>query len=366
MDVQKFSALMAKLRKDRGLTQKQAAQHFGVSDKSVSKWERGETMPDVSLFPEIAEFYGISIDDLMRGELSGLEEERLSKNSSTHRDNVAKKYGVLFAVADTFFALAFSAWLVVGFFTDNGWKNVIFSFVILVFTAGIAIGHAIFTKKNKASCKKYSLIVFFHFLAAAVLFITCSGLFARVSEIVSAGVIVAAVLAVYLCYLCRERKIVGLLIRFRADIIIVAVLIAAVYFFLPFSVLKAENPYFQIKITVWRALDTMGTVGTIPLFLLLLCSVAYTLAAVNMNKPSLTIFLSWLPPVVLTVMICKAAESRLVESYGENMGVGIIPTVAGPFLLYGLLVAVAVSFVLYRLSARTRKKVQVHDNPAEG
>lgn len=161
----------------------------------------------------------------------------------------------------------------VGFFTDNGWKNVIFSFVMLVFTAGIAIGYAIFTKKNKVSCKKYSLIVFFHFLAAAVLFIACSGLFARVSEIVSAGVIVAAVLAVYLCYLCREKKIVGLLIRFRADIIIVAVLIAAVYFFLPFSVLKAENPYFQIKITVWRALDTIGTVGTIPLFLLLLCSV---------------------------------------------------------------------------------------------
>lgn len=369
MDVQKFSALITKLRKDRGLTQKQVAQHFGVSDKSVSKWERGETMPDVTLFPEIAEFYSISIDDLMRGEQVDEEKSDIQKCSRTFRSNFAKKYGLLFAAADIFLVIAFSAWLTVGFFTDNGWKDIFFSIALLIFTVGIMIGYINLVKKSKeagGSNKRYSYAVFFHCLVAASLFIACSGLFVGFSRILSAVIIITGVFVVYLCYINRETKIVERMIRYKTGIVVPAVLIAAVYFFLPFSVLKAENPYFQIKITVWKALDTMGTVGTIPLFLLLLCSVAYTLAAVNMNKPSLTIFLAWLPPVVLTVMICKAAESRLLEYYGENMGVGIIPTVAGSFLLYGLLVSVAVSFVLYRLSARTRKKVQAHDNPAEG
>ena len=41
MDVSKFAETIARLRKEKGLTQKQLAEQFGVSDRSVSKWERG-------------------------------------------------------------------------------------------------------------------------------------------------------------------------------------------------------------------------------------------------------------------------------------------------------------------------------------
>lgn len=59
---------IALLRKSRGLTQKQLAEMLHVSDKAVSRWERSESAPDLSLIPMIADLFGISCDDLLRGE----------------------------------------------------------------------------------------------------------------------------------------------------------------------------------------------------------------------------------------------------------------------------------------------------------
>ncbi len=53
------------LRKEKGITQEQAAAVFGVSAQSVSKWETGVTCPDITLLPAIAEYYQVSIDELL-------------------------------------------------------------------------------------------------------------------------------------------------------------------------------------------------------------------------------------------------------------------------------------------------------------
>lgn len=55
-------------RKASGLTQLELAQRFNYSDKSVSKWERGEGFPDVFVLKSLADFYGISIDDFYASE----------------------------------------------------------------------------------------------------------------------------------------------------------------------------------------------------------------------------------------------------------------------------------------------------------
>ncbi|HPY79952.1 MAG: helix-turn-helix domain-containing protein [Erysipelotrichaceae bacterium] len=55
-------------RKKAGLTQLQLAEKFNYSDKSVSKWERGESVPDTLVLKALADFYGISIDDFFRKE----------------------------------------------------------------------------------------------------------------------------------------------------------------------------------------------------------------------------------------------------------------------------------------------------------
>lgn len=68
MDQSKIGAYIAVKRKAQDLTQAQLAQKLGVSDKSVSKWERGVCLPDVSLFQDICGILGISINEFFAGE----------------------------------------------------------------------------------------------------------------------------------------------------------------------------------------------------------------------------------------------------------------------------------------------------------
>lgn len=60
-----FSQTIKALRKERGITQEELANHLGISVQSVSKWERGDGMPDISLLPHIAAFYDTSVDYLL-------------------------------------------------------------------------------------------------------------------------------------------------------------------------------------------------------------------------------------------------------------------------------------------------------------
>lgn len=68
MDREKTGALIAAARKARGLTQKELAERLHISDRAVSKWERGAGFPDVSLLEPLADALGLSVLDLLRGE----------------------------------------------------------------------------------------------------------------------------------------------------------------------------------------------------------------------------------------------------------------------------------------------------------
>ena len=68
MDLIKIGQYIAGKRKTLGLTQKQLAEKLGVSDKSVSKWERGVCLPDVSLYAELCAALGIGINEFLSGE----------------------------------------------------------------------------------------------------------------------------------------------------------------------------------------------------------------------------------------------------------------------------------------------------------
>ncbi|MBQ8800323.1 MAG: helix-turn-helix transcriptional regulator [Lachnospiraceae bacterium] len=59
---------MSALRKANGMTQQEVADRLGVSNKAVSRWERDECAPDITLIPAIAELYGVTCDELLRGE----------------------------------------------------------------------------------------------------------------------------------------------------------------------------------------------------------------------------------------------------------------------------------------------------------
>ena len=68
MDAGKTGAYLAALRKARGMTQQEAADQMGVSNKTVSKWENGAGLPDITVLPALAELYGVTADDILAGE----------------------------------------------------------------------------------------------------------------------------------------------------------------------------------------------------------------------------------------------------------------------------------------------------------
>ena len=69
MDLKKTGEILARLRKEKGMTQKQAAEILNVSDRTVSKWERGAGLPDVSLWKGISVLYGVEIEKMLDGDL---------------------------------------------------------------------------------------------------------------------------------------------------------------------------------------------------------------------------------------------------------------------------------------------------------
>ena len=102
MDLVKIGSYIAEKRKKLGMTQKQLAEKLGKSDKSVSKWERGICLPDVSVYLELCEILGISLNEFLAGEdieVTNVEKKsedtliQISKDSS-HKQRYLKKVGV--------------------------------------------------------------------------------------------------------------------------------------------------------------------------------------------------------------------------------------------------------------------------------
>ncbi|CVK20893.1 helix-turn-helix domain-containing protein [Sporomusa sphaeroides] len=69
MDCDKIGKLLYDLRKEKNMTQKQLADLMNISDKTISKWERGLGCPDVSLLPELSQILGVNIEDILAGKL---------------------------------------------------------------------------------------------------------------------------------------------------------------------------------------------------------------------------------------------------------------------------------------------------------
>ena len=65
IDKQKFGAFVAELRREKGCTQKELAQQLHLSDKAVSKWETGVSLPDTALLVPLAELLGVTVTELL-------------------------------------------------------------------------------------------------------------------------------------------------------------------------------------------------------------------------------------------------------------------------------------------------------------
>ena len=85
---------IAALRKARGYTQQDVADALGVSNKTVSSWETGASLPDISMIPSIAELYGVTCDEILRAERIAIPEPLHITNDKRNKSlkNLLNRY----------------------------------------------------------------------------------------------------------------------------------------------------------------------------------------------------------------------------------------------------------------------------------
>ena len=105
MDYQKVGSLIATLRKEKGLTQKELSIKLGITDRAVSKWERGLGCPDVSLLDDLSRILDVSILEILKGRRLDRDEIANNKNiiesmnySKESVNNKIKKYSNIIAI----------------------------------------------------------------------------------------------------------------------------------------------------------------------------------------------------------------------------------------------------------------------------
>ncbi|MBO5274461.1 MAG: helix-turn-helix transcriptional regulator, partial [Clostridia bacterium] len=93
MEKRTIGKFIAVLRKANGMTQKELGERLFVSDKTVSRWEQDESTPELALIPVIAEIFGITTDELLRGERNSPEmrEEYTAVEELPHIKTLKKK-----------------------------------------------------------------------------------------------------------------------------------------------------------------------------------------------------------------------------------------------------------------------------------
>ena len=133
-----FARNLISLRKQMKLTQIELAEKINYSDKAVSKWERGESIPDVTVLMTIAELFGVSLDFLVTEH----DQPEIAAEQSSYAKEVKKKNHILIS-AITVFAIAVLetiVFVVLQSIFKNIWYNLLYCYVFplpLVATVGI-------------------------------------------------------------------------------------------------------------------------------------------------------------------------------------------------------------------------------------
>lgn len=91
----KMGEFICNLRKEKGLTQKQIGDMLGITDNSISKWERGINAPDIYYLAPLSEIFNVSIKELLNGERNNKRKEKKEENRNKVLEikNLSKKFG---------------------------------------------------------------------------------------------------------------------------------------------------------------------------------------------------------------------------------------------------------------------------------
>lgn len=105
MDAKEIGRFICSLRKDKGLTQSALAELLNISNRTVSKWETGEGLPDISLLPDLAKVLGVTTDEILEGKKAPAEKSAdIKVEEVANKDNLLNLFKIAFVIS-LFFAI---------------------------------------------------------------------------------------------------------------------------------------------------------------------------------------------------------------------------------------------------------------------
>ena len=154
MDLDKIGKFIALNRKNKGLTQEQLAEKLGVTNKTVSRWETGKYMPDLSLLKPLSEELGITLNELLSGEK--IEEQKIVENtekniintidySSKKVENEHKKISIILMILGAIISI--SALTILS--KESSWCSIYSIIGIIIFVIGLVRNFKKFKKIPK-------------------------------------------------------------------------------------------------------------------------------------------------------------------------------------------------------------------------
>ena len=147
MDQIKIGKFIAERRKNAKLTQMQLAEKLNITDRAVSKWERGKAMPDASIMLALCDILGISVNDLLCGEVVSMENynkklesnllEMAKQKEAADKRLLAMEIVIGVAVSAAFFALV----MIAAFVQMETWLKIVLIVIgIVPFLTGMIYG----------------------------------------------------------------------------------------------------------------------------------------------------------------------------------------------------------------------------------
>ena len=138
MDTVKIGEFLKALRKSKGYTQQEVAEALYVTQKTVSRWENGEGIPDINIIVSVAEFYEVTVDELLKGERKNKEQaeytiKQKSKSKFKLIDNkLSSKQNIFFIVSTSVICFFFMLCLILGLLVNEVAALIIISFGLLI------------------------------------------------------------------------------------------------------------------------------------------------------------------------------------------------------------------------------------------
>ena len=161
MNLDKIGKFISNCRKDKKLTQEQLSEKLGISDRAVSKWERGLCLPDASIMLPLCEILGINVNELLSGEMINNKDynkkaeenllEMAKKEEEQNKKMMMYEYVIGFLSSITFLILVFVASYAVD---KNIIRIILFILAFVILIIGVSFALKIETETGYYECQK--------------------------------------------------------------------------------------------------------------------------------------------------------------------------------------------------------------------